>query len=87
MQTYRLKFLLPNKMTIFLKNFANKRWMAMFLLTFNLLIIMALHVYAQERAQERERMVQQQLVSRGIRSKVVLDAMRKVERHRFVPRN
>ncbi len=59
--------------------------MAMFLLTFNLLIIMALHVYAQERAQERERMVQQQLVSRGIRSKVVLDAMRKVERHRFVP--
>ncbi len=59
--------------------------MAMRLLTFNLLITTAFYVCAQERTVERERMVQQQLVSRGIRSKVVLDAMRKTERHRFVP--
>lgn len=33
----------------------------------------------------REKMVQDQLVNRGIKSRPVLDAMRKVERHRFVP--
>jgi len=35
----------------------------------------------------RERMVEEQLVDRNIRSKSVLDAMRKVERHQFVPRD
>lgn len=33
----------------------------------------------------REKMVQDQLVNRGIKSRPVLNAMRKVERHRFVP--
>jgi len=34
---------------------------------------------------ERERMVEQQLRGRDIRSQAVLDAMRRVPRHRFVP--
>lgn len=59
--------------------------MAFRFLTLKLLIITALIVCAQEREDERERMVKQQLITRGIRSKIVLDAMRKVERHRFVP--
>lgn len=50
-----------------------------------LLVIITLHAFGQERAEERERMVKQQIISRGIRSKAVLNAMRKVERHRFVP--
>ena len=33
----------------------------------------------------RERMVAQQIEARGVRDKAVLDAMRKVPRHRFVP--
>lgn len=37
-------------------------------------------------AAERERMVRQQLANRGIRDPRVLDAMRQVPRHRFVPR-
>ena len=36
-------------------------------------------------ATERERMVEQQLRGRDIRSTAVLDAMRRVARHRFVP--
>ncbi len=42
-------------------------------------------VKAQDYARQREMMVQEQLADRGISSKAVLDAMRKVERHRFVP--
>ena len=38
-----------------------------------------------DRATERERMVAQQLQGRDIRSAAVLDAMRRVPRHRFVP--
>lgn len=34
----------------------------------------------------RERMVKRQIASRGVRSKLVLDAMRKVPRERFLPR-
>lgn len=34
---------------------------------------------------QQERMVREQLVPRGIRSEAVLDAMRSVPRHRFVP--
>lgn len=37
--------------------------------------------------QERERMVQTQIEARGIKDKKVLDAMRKVPRHLFVPEN
>lgn len=59
--------------------------MAMRLIGFKLLIIITLSAFSQDRTEERERMVKQQLISRGIRSKVVLNAMRKVERHRFVP--
>jgi len=36
-------------------------------------------------AERRERMVRTQIVSRGVRSPLVLDAMRAVPRHRFVP--
>jgi protein-L-isoaspartate(D-aspartate) O-methyltransferase len=38
-----------------------------------------------DRAREREVMVAEQLAARGIRSRRVLDAMRAVPRHRFVP--
>lgn len=38
-----------------------------------------------DRAREREVMVAEQLVARGIQSRRVLDAMRAVPRHRFVP--
>lgn len=40
---------------------------------------------AQDFTRQREMMVQEQLADRGISSKAVLDAMRMVERHRFVP--
>ncbi len=39
----------------------------------------------QDYARLREMMVQEQLADRGISAKSVLDAMRMVERHRFVP--
>ena len=35
--------------------------------------------------QQREKMVQEQIVARGIKDERVLAAMRKIERHRFVP--
>jgi protein-L-isoaspartate(D-aspartate) O-methyltransferase len=38
-------------------------------------------------AEERERMVEQQIEARGVRDKLVLAAMRKVPRHLFVPQN
>jgi protein-L-isoaspartate(D-aspartate) O-methyltransferase len=42
---------------------------------------------AQDYDAMRQKMVQEQLAGRDIRSKNVLDAMRKVERHQFVPRD
>jgi protein-L-isoaspartate(D-aspartate) O-methyltransferase len=42
---------------------------------------------SDERQGERLRMVQEQLESRGIRNPVVLEAMRNVPRHWFVPRS
>lgn len=38
-------------------------------------------------AEKRERMVKTQIEARGVRDKLVLDAMRKVPRHLFVPEN
>ena len=38
-----------------------------------------------ERADERERMVTEQILARGVDDPAVLDAMRRVPRHRFVP--
>ena len=38
-----------------------------------------------ERADERQAMVKMQLSSRGIRDKIVLDAMHRVSRHLFIP--
>lgn len=35
----------------------------------------------------RERMVREQLIPRGIKNQKVLDAFRKVERHKFIPEN
>ncbi len=40
---------------------------------------------AEDYAQQREMMVEQQMVARGIKSKKVLDAMNSVPRHLFVP--
>ena len=40
-----------------------------------------------EQVEERETMVSRQLVARGIRDKDVLDAMRKVPRHLFIPKD
>ncbi len=40
---------------------------------------------AEDYAQQREMMVEQQMVARGIKSKKVLDAMNSVPRHMFVP--
>lgn len=42
---------------------------------------------AQDFNRLREKMVEDQIARRGIKSKPVLEAMRKVERHKFVPRN
>lgn len=42
---------------------------------------------AQDFNRLREKMVSEHLINRGIKSKPVLGAMRKVERHRFVPKN
>ena len=47
-------------------------------------LALVLPVKAQDYARQREMMVQE-LADRGISSKAVLDAMRIVERHRFVP--
>jgi protein-L-isoaspartate(D-aspartate) O-methyltransferase len=44
------------------------------------------HGSAQDFSALREKMVKEQLESRGIKSKEVLKAMRKVERHRYVPK-
>ncbi len=51
------------------------------------LVVMSAGVTAQDYHKLRERMVKEQIMDRGIRSRRVLDAMRKVERHRFVPQN
>ena len=40
---------------------------------------------AEDYAQQREMMVEQQIVARGVKSKRVLDAMNNVPRHLFVP--
>ena len=42
---------------------------------------------AQDFEAEREKMVEDQLIPRGIVSAVVLDAMRSVPRHVFIPEN
>lgn len=42
---------------------------------------------AKDFDKERERMVKNQLVGRGIKDKRVLEAMRKVARHLFIPEN
>jgi protein-L-isoaspartate(D-aspartate) O-methyltransferase len=63
----------------------------MILLTFKLLItgtsILLLNVFLQpeQYEQARERMVAEQIEARGIKDQSVLDAMRKVPRHLFVP--
>lgn len=43
------------------------------------------YVLAQDFKELREKMVRYQIEERGIRDKAVLEAMRKVQRHRFVP--
>lgn len=50
-----------------------------------LLIVIPIRVRAQDYQKLRETMVHDQLIRHDIKSKTVLDAMRTVERHRFVP--
>jgi len=50
-----------------------------------LLLVACLPISAQDFAAERRRMVETQIQARGIRDERVLDAMRRVERHLFVP--
>jgi protein-L-isoaspartate(D-aspartate) O-methyltransferase len=50
-----------------------------------LLIVIPIRVRAQDYQKLRENMVHDQLINHGIKSKTVLNAMRTVERHRFVP--
>lgn len=52
---------------------------------FTLPVSTALGMEDMERKAERDAMVDLQIVERGIRDKTVLDTMRKVPRHRFVP--
>jgi protein-L-isoaspartate(D-aspartate) O-methyltransferase len=42
---------------------------------------------AELKKQECEKMVTEQIIARGVRDKLVLDAMRKVRREKFVPEN
>lgn len=56
-----------------------------FYLAIGLLELTPLFVFAQDFQKLRENMVNDQLVKHGIKSETVLDAMRTVERHRFVP--
>ena len=56
------------------------------------LILMAQNCWASEvpeddQTSERETMVSRQIEARGVRDQKVLGAMRKVQRHRFVPEN
>jgi len=50
-----------------------------------LLLAACLPISAQDFTAERRRMVETQIQARGIRDERVLDAMRRVERHLFVP--
>ena len=54
-------------------------------LFFWLMILVPLTTVAQDYEAERRNMVDQQILNRGIRNPRVLDAMRNVPRHRFVP--
>lgn len=56
-------------------------------MVFLLAIIIHFSLPAQDFNRLRERMVSEQLEKRGIKAKNILDAMRKVERHRFVPQS
>jgi protein-L-isoaspartate(D-aspartate) O-methyltransferase len=52
-----------------------------------LTVAYAQNLFSQDYNRLREEMVDKQIAARGIRTKTVLDAMRKVERHHFVPAN
>ncbi|MDH4058697.1 MAG: protein-L-isoaspartate(D-aspartate) O-methyltransferase [Cyclobacteriaceae bacterium] len=65
------------------ENLSNKCSVALFLM----MLSFSIHAIAQDFGRLREKMVSDQLVKRGVKSKPVLDAMRKVERHKFVPTN
>ncbi len=63
------------------------KWLLLFTLIFCINIT---QIYAEETSEERyalarKRMVETQIVARGISDERVLDAMLKVERHKFVP--
>jgi len=45
------------------------------------------HLTEEEFAKLRELMVERQIIARGIKDELVLEAMRKVPRHKFVPRS
>ncbi len=52
---------------------------------YRLLLLLGCAAGAQPDSQRRESMVRDQIEARGVRDPLVLAAMRKVERHRFVP--
>lgn len=52
-----------------------------------MIVLLPLILLAQDYQKLRETMVNEQLVKRGIKSNSVLEAMRTVERHRFVPKS
>lgn len=56
-------------------------------LTFVLCLSSSIMALAEDFETLRERMVTEQIERRGVKDKAVLDAMRRVERHRFVPLN
>jgi protein-L-isoaspartate(D-aspartate) O-methyltransferase len=49
------------------------------------LVLLAPAAFSDDFADQRNLMVRTQIAARGIKDKLVLDAMRSVERHRFVP--
>jgi protein-L-isoaspartate(D-aspartate) O-methyltransferase len=58
------------------------------LLSILIFIFPALNIQQTDRyVSQRDRMVKQQIISRGISDKLTIEAMKKVPRHMFVPRN
>ncbi|MCG8527474.1 MAG: protein-L-isoaspartate(D-aspartate) O-methyltransferase [Opitutales bacterium] len=60
---------------------ANSKWLSILLIMIG---FSQSHASPSDRADERVRMVEEQIEARGVEDPGVLDAMRKVERHRFV---
>jgi len=82
---YRLMYNIKNRGNLNFNYSCAVVWWQPAIFTFLFLITINLPAMAQDWSNMRDRMVNEQLIPRGIRSKVVLDAMREVPRHEFVP--